>query len=160
MKTKRLTAILLIIATVIIAFSFLSPKSEYYDRYKKYKYVYFPDYSSLNNSLSEKDRAEAEKILSEAKEVFTFIGESEPQKDVGELKRYYRLSPDITEINLDIEAVAGDFTGNNGYLWVIYSVERLDETGDTSSGSWDILTYWKLKKLDGEWKVIKVKEPA
>jgi len=160
MKTKRLTVALLIIAALIVAFSFMSPKSEYYDKYKKYKYAFFPDYSSLNHSLSEKDKATAEKILTEAKEVFIFIGEKEPQKDVGELKRYYRLSPDITEINLDIEAVAGDFTGKNGYLWVIYSVTRLDETGDTHSGSWDILTYWKLKNIDGEWKVVKIKEPA
>ncbi len=160
MKTKRLTAALLIVATVIVAFSFISPKSEYYDEYKKYKYAFFPDYSSLNHSLSEKDKATAEKILSEAKEVFTFIGEKEPEKDVGELKRYYRISPDIVDIQLDIRAVAGDFMGKNGYLWVIYSVTRLDETGNTSSGSWDILTYWKVKSIDGEWKVVKIKEAA
>ncbi len=160
MKTKRLTAALLIVATVIVAFSFLSPKSEYYEKNKKFKYAYFPYYSTLNNPLSEKDKSEAEKILSEAKEVFTFIGEKEPEKDVGELKRYYRISPDIVDIQLDIEAVAGDFTGKNGYLWVVYSVDRLNSAGDTSSGSWDILSYWKVKSIDGEWKVVKIKEAA
>ncbi len=160
MKTKRLTVILLVFVVAAVAFSAFKPNSEYYDKYKSYKYAYFPNYSSINHQLSEKDKQKAQRVLSDAKEVFTFIGEKAPHKDVGELKRYYRLSSEIKEIRLDIEAVAGDFTFNNGYLWVVYSVTRLDEKGNTHSGSLDILSYWELKNIDGEWTVTKIKEAA
>ena len=161
MKTKRLTALLLVAVVAIVVFSSLfSQKSEYYDKYKKFKYAYFPDYSSINHTLSEKDKETAEQILSEAEEVFTYIGDKEPEKDVGELRRYYRIEPGIEKINLDLEAVAGDFTLGNGYLWVVYSVARYDSSGEVTSGSWDILSLWKLKNVDGEWKVVKVKEAA
>ncbi len=160
MKTKRLTAALLVLVAIIVAFSVFSPKSEYYDKYKTYKYAYFPDYSSINHPLSEKDKATAQLILSEAEEVFTFIGDKEPEKDVGELRRYYRIEPGIEKINLDLEAVAGDFTLGNGYVWVVYSVTRYHSSGEVCLGSWDILSLWKLKKIDGEWKVTDIKEAA
>ncbi|MBQ8503835.1 MAG: hypothetical protein IJ491_06115 [Clostridia bacterium] len=159
MKTKRLTAILLAVAIALIAFSAFMPTSEYYSKYKKYKYAYFPDYSSINHSLSEKDKEKAEQVLSVAREVFTCVGEA-PSLDVGELERYYRLSPDIERISLDLEAVAGDFTMGNGYLWVVYSVTRYDFSGEVHSGSWDILSLWKLKNKDGVWTVTSIKEPA
>lgn len=160
MKSKRWIAILVSLAVVLIAVTLLSPKSEYYEKYKPYKYAYFPDYSTINNSLSQKDRQKAEPVLKKAREVFTFVGTEKPSSDVGELERYYRIEKDIATIDLELEAVAGDFAFGNGYLWVVYSVTRKDESGNTHSGSWDILSYWKLKEVDGEWKVIKIKEAA
>lgn len=157
MKYKRLTAILLAVAILLIAFSAFTPNSEYYDKYKQYKYAYFPDYSSINHPLSEKDKEKAEQVLSVAREVFTYIGK-EPPQTVGELKKYYNTDPEVKSAKVDLEAVAGDFTFKNGYLWVVYSVERFDEYGVSHSRSRDVLALWKLKSDGGVWLVTKIKE--
>lgn len=160
MKKRTQIAILVIFGAFLIFSTVLMPKSEYYEKYKPYKYAYFPNYSTINNKLSEKDKEKAETVLETAREVFTFVGEEKPEKDVGKLDRYYRIEDGIETVELELEAVAGDFTFGNGYLWVIYSVTRKTESGDTHSGSWDILSYWKLKETDGEWKVVQIREAA
>ncbi len=158
MKKKSQIAVLLAFAAFLIVSTFLIPNSEYYEKYKPYKYAYFPNYSTINNKLSEKDMETAAPIIETAREVFTFVGEEKPEKDVGKLDRYYRIEEGIADIELEIEAVAGDFSWGNGYLWVVYSVTRKTESGDTHSGSWDILSYWKLKETDGKWEVVQIKE--
>ena len=84
-----------------------------------------------------------------------------PEKDVGKLERYYRIDPYISDVQLSIEPIAGDFGKQKGFLWVVYSVTRLTESNETHSGSWDILSYWEVQKQEDEsWKVVKIKEAA
>lgn len=159
MRIKRLTAVLIAVVTILIVFSCFQPKSEYYKKYKDYKYAYFPSYSTLNHPLSQKDKEKAEDIISVAKEIFTDVGQEAPQ-NAGKLEKYRVTDPEIKSVNLDIEAVAGDFTFNNGYLWVIYSVETFDKYGRSVSRNRDVLSYWELKQKDKVWQVEKIKEPA
>lgn len=161
MKIKKYHLLLAAITLIVIAIASFGGKSDYYDRYKHYKYAYFPHYSSINNPLSEKDKSEAEKIIEQAREVFTFKGDKEPEADVGELKRYYHFSPYTSDVELSLEPIAGNFSKNKGFLWVVYSVKRTAADGETLNGSWDILSYWEVKKQsDGSWKVVKIKEAA
>ena len=161
MKIRKSHIFLVALTLAVIILASCGSKSEYYDKYKHYKYAYFPDYSTINNPLSEKDKKQAEKIISTATEVFTFQGEKMPEKDVGKLERYYRIDPYISDVQLSIEPIAGDFGKQKGFLWVVYSVTRLTESNETHSGSWDILSYWEVQKQEDEsWRVVKIKEAA
>ena len=161
MKIKKQYLLLAAITLIVVIIASFGGKCEYYDRYKHYKYAYFPHYSSINNPLSQKDSIQADKIIEQAREVFTFKGDKEPVKDVGKLKRYYHISPYTSEVELSLEPIAGDFSKNNGFLWVVYSVKRTAADGEILNGSWDILSYWQAKKQDdGSWKVVKIKEAA
>ena len=85
--------------------------------------------------------------------------EKAPEKDVGKLDRYYRTDPGIHKIKFEIEPIAGHFGKQKGYVWIVYSVERLDEKGETISGSWDIPCRWEAEKQDdGTWKVTDIDE--
>ena len=46
----------------------------------------------------------------------------------------------------------------DGYIWVKYDGEQLDSYGNIVSGSWDIISRWKIHKENGEWKVVDIKE--
>ena len=159
MRIKRLTAVLIIVVIALVAFSSFQPKSEHYEKYKEYKYAYFPSYSTVNHFLSQSDREKADELISRARAVFTSVDGNLPE-NAGGLERYSPKEPGVKSVKLDIEAVAGDFTFNNGYLWVIYSAESFDEYHRSLDRSRDVLSYWELKLKDGVWTVEKIKEPA
>ena len=54
--------------------------------------------------------------------------------------------------------VAARFSEDTGYIWVKYSSQAYDETGEVTTGSWNILTKWELEKQDGRWVVTNVNE--
>ena len=159
MKLKRYQSIIIVLILVFVFIVSFGGKSEYYEKYKKHSYAFFPHYSTINNSLSQKDREIADSIIAQATEVFTFIGEEIPEKDVGKLERYYRAETGIDKIDFEIEPIAGNFGNKKGYVWIVYSVARLDEKGETISGSWDIPRRWEAEKQDdGTWKVTDIDE--
>lgn len=44
------------------------------------------------------------------------------------------------------------------FKWVVYSDKQYDQDRKNVSGSANILTYWELKKTDGKWNVVDIKE--
>ena len=53
------------------------------------------------------------------------------------------------------------FTFHNffdGYMWVIYSYETIENDKDIRPGAWNIVSRWKIHKENGNWKVIEIKE--
>ena len=163
MKLKKYHYVLIAVAIIFIMVVSFGGKSDYYEKYKNYEYAFFPHYSTINNKLSEKDKEIADSIIHQATLVFNFTGERKPEKDVGALERYYFTDPEIqiSKVDLKIKPIAGKFNNTGGYLWVVYSVERTDNTGEIVNGSWDIPCRWEAEKQkDGNWKVVDIDEPA
>ena len=57
-----------------------------------------------------------------------------------------------------LRLIAGHFAQDEGYMWVQYTSVAYDVDGEITTGSWDILTKWELKKQDGRWVVTNVNE--
>lgn len=134
--------------------------SEAYENHEKYKYGFFPYYSTIDHKASEKDEEIAENFISVAKEAFTFCENTAIPDNFGELKYFVKNNYErgITRVEVELRLVTADFTFNKGYMWVEYDEYRYDSDNEVVSASGNILTYWKLKKTDGKWIVTDVKE--
>ncbi len=153
----------ILICLPLILGLFVVNHNEYYDTYLPYRSYYgYLRYFTLDREMSKKDEAVAREILETAKQVFEYKGKvTDADKSVGALARYYR--DDVESASVDLQLVTADAKGSNGYIWVIYSVERehiSDDGTQSKSGSWDILSYWKIEKENGEWIVTDIKEAS
>ena len=45
-----------------------------------------------------------------------------------------------------------------GFIYVYYSCEVYDESGELLTGSRSIITRWEIEKLNGEWEIMKIFE--
>ena len=59
-------------------------------------------------------------------------------------------------VEVKINLITADFTFTNGYMWVEYMQQSFDES-ENEIDSRESLAYWKLRKQDGEWQVVKIK---
>ncbi len=158
-KKIILTFVIIFIIGAVLSFSF-GGHSESFEKHKKFKYGFFPYYSTIDHKASKKDAETAEKFIETAKEAFAFCGEQEAPEHFGELKYFVKNNYErgITRVDVDFRLITASFSFNNGYIWAEYDEQRFDDSNEVVSAGSNILTYWKLKKIDGEWKVISVKE--
>lgn len=136
--------------------SLFSSHSDYYNKYEGYKYGFIPYYSTIDKKCSGKDREIAEGIIALAGKIMT---DTEPEitHEAGELKMYALKNADAERVEAKINLITASFTFSGGYVWVEYSQEVFDEK-DNKLAEKEKLAYWKLKKIDGIWTVIKIKE--
>ena len=45
-------------------------------------------------------------------------------------------------------------------MFVKYSQQAVGENNETISGSWDVISLWKIEKDNDNWKVVKIVEHA
>lgn len=159
MKKRIALGTLVLLIAVVCCVRFVGGRSEYYDKYEKYKYGFIPYYSTISNQCSAADRNRAQKIIETAGEVFTGL-DSLPEGELGELTQY--SSRNLAEENLgrveaDFHLITADFTLNHGYMWVEYSAEFFSKKGESLRKN-NMLAYWKLKKSGDNWTVVKIKE--
>ena len=163
MKKRLLICVLavVLICSPLVIGLFIIDHSVYYDEYLPYRSYYgYLRYFTLDREMTEQDEAVARDILETAKQVFEYKGKAaDADKSVGALSRFYR--DDVVSASVDLQLVTAEAKGNSGYVWVVYSVERehvFDDGTRSDSGSWDILSYWKIEKENGVWTVTDVKE--
>ena len=48
----------------------------------------------------------------------------------------------------------------HGYIYVIYSVEGRDDNGKLMCGSWRIPSKWTIDRINGQWVITDIDEPA
>lgn len=160
------TAISLSLIMAISLLLLLNPKQpgENYISYMNNIKWFEPSvYATIDYDYNEEDSIVAESILHTAQEVFTYIGDqSEANQHVGALSRYYRFNQEYptAEVDLDINLITAKINGNNGYLWIKYSVQRIDDEGNIIYGSWDILSHWKIESNNDGWYVSEIIESA
>lgn len=96
-------------------------------------------------------------VMRYAKSVFR--GEISSEEVVGTpLYRYYPKDPEVVKVDLNLKRIFVSHNFKDGYIWVKYDEEQLDSYGNIVSGSWDIISRWKIHKENGEWKVVDIDE--
>ena len=96
-------------------------------------------------------------VMRYAKSVFR--GEISSEEVVGTpLYRYYPKDSEIVKVDFSLKRIFVSHNFKDGYIWVKYDEEQLDSSGNIVSGSWRIISRWKIHKEDGEWKVVDIKE--
>ncbi len=151
--------VLIFIIGVTLSFAF-GGHSDSFNEHKKFKYGFFPYYSTIDHRASEKDKQIAEEFLPIAKEAFSFCENEEAPEYFGELKYFVKnnFERGIVRVEVDLRLITADFSFSKGYMWVEYDEHRYDSENEIVSASSNILTYWKLKKIDDKWVVTDVKE--
>lgn len=130
--------------------------------------VWWPSYfttgeiSHLVYIGSAEDRAIAQGVLTEAEKAFCDISTpyEEQEAKYGKFSRYATEGERgaVSESHT-LELWSADFHITDGTMWVYYSQEAYDETGETICGSWRIPSLWYLEKNNaGEWEVVAIKE--
>ncbi len=156
MKHKIIMAVLVVFIAGFAIASLFSQHGEYYNKYENLKYGFIPYYSTIDKKCSDKDRQTAQSIVELAGEIMTDVS-GRVQEEAGELAVYSVKRAGVNRVEAKINLITADFTFSNGYMWVEYTRKDFDENGNTLEEK-ESLAYWKLKKQDGVWNVIKIKE--
>lgn len=95
-------------------------------------------------------------VLDDARNVFTNVSTSD---NIYCLKRYdtSRYGPNVRR-KVTIFPLLSFHDFQQGYVYVWYSNEVLDKDDDLLNGSYGIISRWKIKKIENEWKVIDITE--
>lgn len=118
--------------------------------------------SLLLHPGSREERQVAQTVLDQAERAFSDLSLSREEAE----ERYgllggYCIDKDrgVSAETHRLELWAVRLYGDYGYMWVYYSREGLDETGETVTGSWNIPTLWRIGKgWDGHWAVKEITE--
>lgn len=157
MKHSRiLISVLIIFLSGFAVASLIDGHSDYYKKYEDMKYGFIPYYSTIDKKCSDKDRETAMQTVSLAGNIMT-DKISELPENAGELRRYFLRETEAFRTEARINLITASFTFSNGYMWVEYTQKIYDESDEMLEEA-SRLAYWKLKKTDGLWTVIKIKE--
>ena len=126
---------------------------------------YYGDYYEELFALSTPDNDMKKEAVIAGTAAMEWIGRESDCETFGLLSRYctdLEAFPEAHRAKIELEVLAGDTDGNEGYLWVAYTQAVYDEEGTllTASGSSEerILARWELEKQDGAWTVTSILE--
>lgn len=168
---KRLLWAAGIAAVVLLSGITAYAVTDLYRKYKPYEYFFKNGevnvFRTLNHTCTEEERQAVRPVLEKAESVFRYIGtEAEADLSFGPLARYYHFAedgnPDIAKIDLTLNLITAKIDGDEGYMWVEYCIDSYDSKGELcySSGSEEekILSYWEIRRIDGNWEVVRIIE--
>ncbi len=116
-------------------------------------------YSELQIKCTAEDREAIQPVLNLADEAFSYLGDGDKYELFGKLGLYSLNNyKDVVSEKHGIDFLTAKLDGGSGYLWVEYFHEGYDETGERTTGSWEIKSRWTLEKTDGEWIVSDILE--
>lgn len=153
--------ILTVIGIFLFGYIFLSafmPHGESFKEYEKYKYAFFPHYSTIDGEASEKDLKIADEIINLAGKIMTSSDYDEDR--AGELKEYsFELyeNEKTTHTEADLQLINADFTRVKGYMWIRYTLTLMGEDNVIIEQK-QALALWRLKKHDGVWRVTDIRQ--
>lgn len=158
MSKKLATAALLIFCFVALCAFVFGGRSEYYEKYEKYKYAFFPNYSTIDGKTSEKDRAKSEEILKQVEAVLEYTDELTEGK-FGELTCFAEKNAELGAVRAeaDIRLINAKFSFMSAYVWGEYDLKIYGKDDEILSSETDNLFYLKIKTSDGVHTVTKVK---
>ena len=113
---------------------------------------------------SREDRRTAQPIMDLAEKAFSSVDltEAEAEHAYGKLSRYAfptDVYDDVVDENHTLELLSAHFKYNQGLIWVYYSQEGLDRSGERTTGSFQVESLWKLcRGEDGRWQIYDIKE--
>ena len=98
-------------------------------------------------------------VMRYAKAVFRGEIALEEVLDSPMYRHYYpKNEPELDKVDLNIYRLFVWHNFSDGYIWVKYDEELMDSSGNILSGSWNVVSRWKIHKENGEWKVVEIKE--
>lgn len=156
MKKISVIIIVLVFAAGFLSATLAGGHKEYYEKYEEFKYGFIPYYSTIDKKCSEKDRETAMEIVELAGKIMTDTKGTE-FPNAGKLGEYSLKKHDAEHIEVKIQLITADFTFSNGYMWVEYSQEFFTSEQSEKQIK-NALAFWKLRKIDGVWTVVKVKD--
>lgn len=113
---------------------------------------------------SREDRRTAQPIMDLAEDAFSSIGLTKTQANsaYGKLSEYTYCTDvyeDVVSERHTLELLSAHFTSNRGLIWVYYTREGLDESGEVITGSARVESLWKAALgKSGQWKIYDIKE--
>lgn len=113
---------------------------------------------------SREDRRQAQPIMDLAEEAFSSIGltEAEAANAYGKLSQYtYPIDvyEDVVDERHSLELLSAHFDSGEGLIWVYYTQQGLDQSGQVITGSSRIESLWKaVRGEDGQWEIYDIKE--
>ncbi len=134
--------------------------------------VWIPSYyttgeiSKLVFRGSPQDLVTATEIMETAESACEELGLTweEAKEKYGPLSRYCHAAdsyPDVVDEWHEMKLWSAHFDLTEGWMWVYYSQEGLDEKGEVTTGSWRIPSLWYLQPdEEGNWQVVNIKEHA
>ena len=133
-----------------------------------YFYVryYIPDkdyfgerYKELMQPMLFKDKGQATEIMGMIDDAFTFVGNKDEAVDkFGELSRYSVTDDDSVAEEHKLKLITADLNKNKGYLWFVYTQKSINNDGQKTRGSSDILVRVELEKNTHGWIIINTRE--
>ncbi|MCM1245396.1 MAG: hypothetical protein NC293_07110 [Roseburia sp.] len=122
-------------------------------------------YAERGEACKPEDEAALQPVLKLAEEAFSFHGtEEEASERFGELALYsvFAQAPayekTVSEEH-ELRFVTAKLEKDSGYMWIDYSQTGFDADHDVTYGSGGEAR-WVLGRVDGEWVVTQVQEPA
>ena len=113
---------------------------------------------------SREDRRTAQPIMDLAEEAFSSIGltKTQARSAYGKLSQYTYCTDvykDVVAERHTLELLSAHFTSDQGLIWVYYTQEGLDESGEVITGSFRVESLWKAARgKSGQWKIYDIKE--
>lgn len=158
MSKKITVAALLVFCLGVFSSLMFGGKSEEYEKYEKYKYGFFPYYSSIDTKTGKKDEEKAKQILAEVEEALECTDEFSKEQ-LGELTLFAEKNQKYgaDKINADVRLISAKFSFAGAYVWGEYDITIYDADGKTLSKEKDVLFYLKIKTNGGDHTVTKVK---
>lgn len=158
MKKKIIRIVIIVLVVLLCTVIFRSayiyldnlyPNKEFFG--DKYNQIIYP--TSISDYLIAKETLEqADKALS------TITIPAVAEQKFGKLGRLCITDNDAVSSEHKLQFIAANFSDDEGYIWVKYTVTAYDGSGKVTFGSHDILARCELEKVDGEWVVTSLSE--
>lgn len=113
---------------------------------------------------SREDHRTAKPIMDLAEEAFSSIGltKTQARSAYGKLSEYTYCADvyeGVVSERHTLELLSAHFTSDQGLIWVYYTQEGVDESGEVITGSFRIESLWKAARGEnGQWKIYDIKE--
>lgn len=92
-------------------------------------------------------------IMNTAHKAFSTIGEWTPElyEEIGKLMYYTEPSPKAVLREHELIFITGNFTEDEGYIWVKYAESSYEEDGSEFNGTCQHYARWFFEKIDDRW---------
>ncbi len=152
MKKFLLTLFVIIIIILLIFLCFISRRSDVYNKHKKYRQTFgVIQYETLNHQLSDSDMKKSEPIFDKVESAIFYSGYKKDSNFEESLMSLccFKDDYDYAENVSDVKLLTYKEMGSDGFLWIEYTQECLDDSGELVTGAYDVLCLIKTNKNDG-----------
>lgn len=117
-------------------------------------------YAELKKACSAEVFEALQPVRDLAEEAFSYLGNDrdEAYEKFGKLGRYSISHEGLFSESHTLDFITARLDGNSGYMWIKYSREGYNETGERITGCWNSKARLTLEKIDGEWVVTEILE--